>query len=127
MVELHLQLSDDIRSEASLFRQAMTNALGNVLLWPGMLFITLIPFQREWATIELFRASLLISPLGTLLLAFLFPIREWLRSPVQKRDTLRAAYGSKRKREASARLALVDNEGELVLESDEAEPKQKQL
>ncbi len=132
LMSLHRQLLEDVQTQPRLFRRLMFNALGNLLLWPGMLIamVGLIRGTNDGAgSMNLFIMGFFVSLLGTLGLGFTLPIKQLFRKQAAD-DDVRAFYGAKRKRKVkpSSDPAVSDSamgsDDELVQESVPLAPKQ---
>ncbi len=132
MLALHLQLSDDIQKRSQNFKSPVLNALGNLILWPGMLVILLgllaAGIITEYNFSSIFRPALVAAILGTFLLGFLLPVRQLWQNQMSTED-LRTTYSAKRKRkdlselERAERLMEVGDDGEIILTDDDAKLK----
>lgn len=132
MIDIHLQLDADLQLRTQAVQRLFTIASGNLVLWPGLLLVSIILYNglhiiSESAFVRFFTLLLQLGLMGTLVSGLGIPIRTLWQKPAQQTDDLRAIYGYKRKRELSepANQPIEENEDELV-DYDEYEQVQKQ-
>jgi hypothetical protein len=122
MVTLHLQLSDEVQTEARPFRRLMWNAAGNLALWPGMFMLMMMVNQGSSMPLgnDPFRTGIFVSVLGTFLLSLILPVRQiFIRVPQEKHARLHTIYGHRQKQKHSPDQVMeIGDDGELFLEPE---------
>jgi hypothetical protein len=122
LIDLHVHLADDIQMRSQVFSRLLLNALGNLVLWPGVLVTMMVVYGLEIIPpvnfSSAFNSVLTLALLGTLILGIALPVRELSKKKSKNHDDLRAIYGYKRKRHERHHL---DDTEERVKIGDDGE------
>lgn len=103
MIDLHLRQSSAVQIRTKPLHRVMQIAVGNVVLWPGVLIAAYILFNMTHIVSDayfslFFNTLLVLALIGSLVLGLMLPVRELWSKKEDVHDNLRAIYGYKRKR-----------------------------